>query len=36
VAVQNGQEYVTQLAWGNKLVNRFKMGATGAYWSWSA
>lgn len=32
-----GQSFaVTQLSTGNKLVNRFKMGASGAYWSWSA
>ena len=36
IATQNGQQYVTQLAWGNKLVNRFKMGASGAHWVWSA
>ena len=36
IASQSGQQYVTQLSWGNKLVNRFKMGASGAYWSWSA
>jgi len=27
---------VTQLTCGNKLVNRFTMGATGAFWNWSA
>jgi len=27
---------VTQLTCGNKLVNRYTMGATGAYWNWSA
>lgn len=26
---------VTQLSCGNKLVNRYKMGASGAYWAWS-
>jgi hypothetical protein len=35
VAVVNGVPQLTQLSTGNKLVNRFKMGATGAYWSWS-
>jgi hypothetical protein len=35
VAVVNSNYVVTQLTTGNKLVNRFKMGASGAYWSWS-
>jgi len=26
---------VTQLITGNTIVNRYKMGTTGAYWSWS-
>lgn len=36
VASINSSYAVTQLSTGNKLVNRFKMGASGAYWSWSA
>jgi hypothetical protein len=36
ISMVNGVPMVTQLSVGNKLVNRFKMGATGAYWSWSA
>jgi hypothetical protein len=35
IAQVNGVPQLTQLSTGNKLVNRFKMGATGAYWSWS-
>jgi hypothetical protein len=36
VASVNSNYVVTQLSTGNKLVNRFKMGAQGAYWSWGA
>lgn len=36
VAAVGSNVVVTQLATGNKLVNRFKMGAAGAYWAWGA
>jgi hypothetical protein len=36
LAYANNAYTLTQLSLGNKLVNRFKMGAAGAYWSWSA
>jgi hypothetical protein len=36
VAVVSSNYVVTQLTTGNKLVNRFKMGAAGAYWAWGS
>lgn len=35
ISMVNGNPVFSQLTTGNKLLNRFKMGAAGAYWSWS-